>query len=881
MSDSRDGRDGDFERELKSHLELEAEEQRAAGAAPLEARFAAMRAFGNSAAVAEDIRGVWQARWIEEFFHDLRFSARMLLKSPSFLAVALLSLALGIGANTAIFTLIDALVLRTLPVAHPRELERLEGYFSNPMYRELRERNQVFASLIASQATPVSLVAVHETDRAVAELVSGNYFATLGVQPFLGRVISDEDDSSALSHPVAVLSYRFWQQRLGADPVVVGKVIRINNHPFVVIGVAPANFSGVEVESRSDLWVPITMQPQVFETGISTLEDTGNGWLRLLGRRKPGLDEAAAQAGIVVTLKQIAKEGRHKLYRNNIDRAQIHLFPGAVGFSQLREEFERPLYLLMGVVALVLLIACMNIANLLVARSAVRRREIAVRLSLGAGRFRLVRQLLTESLALSVAGGALGVAFAVWGLQILLRFLPGRIGQNLMPVALDARIDARVLLFALGVSILTGVLFGLAPAIQSTRGDLTVSLKDEGAALVSGPRRFQLGRFLAVGQVATSLLLVVGASLFLRSLRNAYDADIGLRTENILMVSLNPELSGYSAAQESDFMRQLLARFEGFPGVQGVAASQVPFLTGEEDGGGFIIPGKPLPPDYHDRSILLNRVGGDFWNVLGTRVLRGRGFLPQDNATSPPVAIINEAAEKHFFPGEEAIGRKVRFRGVDNVEVIGICSDSKYTSVIEATPRIAYTTLDQNNLFLGSGERTIYLRTSGDPRPLMALVREEIRSLDSALPLYDIKTLADQKSESLFQERMIGALSGFFGALSLLLAAIGLYGVMAYSVSRRTREIGVRMSLGAERASVLWLVLRDCLLMVAGGIAIGIPLSIWLSRVVSSQLFGIGASDPFAFLAAIFVLACVGAAAGAIPSYRASRVDPLVALRYE
>ena len=878
---AKSARDEDFERELKSHLDLEAEEQKRPGISDEEARFSALRAFGNSAAVGEDVRGVWRARWFEQFAHDLRFAARMLLKSPSFLAVALLSLALGIGANTAIFTLIDALMLRTLPVDRPQELERFESYYSNPMYRELRERNQAFSALIASQATPVSLVAVRETDRAIAELVSGNYFATLGVQPFLGRLISDEDDSAALAHPVAVLGFQFWQQRLGSDPGAVGKTIHINNHPFTVIGIAPPRFAGVAVESPSDLWVPVTMQPQVFFPGVNALDDTGDAWLRLMGRRKPGLSEASANAGIVVTLTQIAKEGRHKLYKSNVGRARIHLFPGAVGFSELREEFARPLYLLMTVVALVLLIACVNLANLLVARSAARRREIAVRLSLGAGRFRLVRQLLTESVALSLCGGMIGIVLSVWCLGLLTRFLPASLGQLSMPVVFDPRINPRVLLFAFGVSILTGVLFGLVPALQSTRADLSHALKDEGATLVAGPRRFQIGRFLAVAQVALSLLLLVGASLFLRSLQNAYSNSTGFNTDNVLMASVNPSLSGYALPQESAFLRDLQARLESLPGVQSVAFSEVPFFTGEQDGGGFQVPGKPVPPDYHDRSILLNRVSGEFWKTLGATIIRGRGFLPGDTATSQPVAIINERAAAHFFPGEEPVGQKVNFRRVAGVEIIGVCSDSKYTSVTEETPRIVYTTLDQDTQFIGSGNRTIYLRTSGDPHRLIPLLRQQVQSLDASLPLYDIKTLAEQKSDSLFQERMIGALSGFFGGLALLLAAIGLYGVMAYSVNRRTREIGIRISMGAARGDVLWLVLRDCLLMVGAGIAIGVPVSIALSRLVRAQLFGVTPSDPAAYLVAIFVLAAVGAAAGGLPSFRASRVDPLIALRYE
>lgn len=871
----------DLDRELRVHLESEADEQLANGVSEEEARFAAQRALGNLAIIKEDTHRAWGWVRLEQFIQDVRYGARMIRKSPAFTAVAVFSLALGIGANIGIFSLMDAVLFRPLPVERPAELERFDSGYSYTMYRELRDTNKVFSGLIARQISPVTMVTAGQPERATAELVSGNYFSVLGIQPAVGRFVTPDDDDAPMRHPVAVLSYAFWRDHFGSDPGIAGKLIRINDYPFTVVGIAPATFTGVQSGTSPDLWAPLMTQPRLFPEPSPVLDNTGYAWLNLLGRRAPGVNEQQAISGINVTFHQLVQDGHHKLYRGKVPgRENLRLLPGAAGFSRLAEDYGNTLYFLMAVVGLVLLIACVNIASLLLVRSAARRREIAVRLALGAGRIRLIRQLLTESISLAVMGGLLGIVFAQWSVALLIRFLPTTISvaDLMVPLAINIQMNSRVLGFALVVTFITGVLFGVAPAIQATRPDVSGGLKDEGASLNAGRRRIDFGRALVVSQVTLSMMLLVGAGLFLRSLRNATTLDAGVNTENVVQASMNPELNGYPPTQLTGFYRQLQLRLQNLDGVESVATTAFPLLSGTYDGAGLLVPGRPAPADYHDTAIMMNFVGGDFFRATGTRLLRGRNFLPTDNGAQL-VIIITETAARHFFPGEEAIGKKVRFGGHDGVEIVGIAADSKYASVHEDTPRIAYVSFDESPFPVG--ERTVYVRTKSDPRPLISELRREVQTLDSSLPIYGVKTFAQQKLESLAPDRLLATLSTFFGGLALLLASIGLYGVMASGVQRRTREIGIRMSLGASRSSVLWMVMRSCLLLVGAGIAAGVALSLVLSKLLTSLLFGVPPRDPFAIVAAAIVLTIVAALAGYIPAYRASRVDPMIALRYE
>jgi predicted permease len=832
---------------------------------------------GNTTVIREQALELWRFMFFEDLWRDLVYAIRGFGRSPALVCSALLSLGLGIGANTAIFSLIDTVLLRMLPVEKPEELEKIAWQwgdgFTYPTFQELRRRNQVFSGMVARCVVPAGLVGAGRAERGVVEMVSGNYFSLLGVRPILGRALVDDDNRLPMGNSVAVLSFHYWRERLAADASVVGKIIRIDNYPFTIIGVAPPAFFGVEVGSASDVWVPIMMRAQEPPSGPS-LRDADQA-LRILGRRLPAIAESQAQAALSVTLQQIEDEEAERNSRRAW-HVKVNLEPGSKGFSRLRGDFENPLYVLMAVVALVLLIACVNIANLLLARSAARRKEIAVRLALGAGRARLVRQLFTESVLLGVLGGALGIAFAAWGVHLLLHYLPA----TSPPIALQVGTDARTLAFAMAISIFTGLFVGLAPALQATRPDLVGSLEDARMLLRVAARRFELGKVLVVLQVALSLLLLVGAGLLIRSLQNVAAIRLGLDTQNVLMASIDPSQSGYTPTQSSNFCRQLEARLRDTAGVRAVGTSLEPLLGGLYDTMPLIVPGRPLPP--HGRQVMTHWVGGEFFRTTGITIVQGRDFGSEDTTGAPAVAIINETAARYFFGDEEPIGRRIpadESGGRNTIEIIGIASDSKYTSVREDTPRILYFRSEQGQT--PAGQRTIYLRSSGDPTRFIAALTGAVHDLDRNLPVFNIKTFAQQKAESLVRERLLATLSGFFGSLALLLAAVGLYGVTAYTVLRRTHEIGVRMSLGADRLTVIAMVLRGALAMTMAGLAIGLALSQWLSRWLTAQLYGVGPSDPVTVATACVVLTAVSVLAAAIPAWKASRVAPMVALRYE
>jgi predicted permease len=831
---------------------------------------------GNTTHIREQALDLWRFTLIEDLWRDLLYAIRSHRRSPALAWSAILSLGLGIGANTAIFSLVDKVLLRTLPVERPEELEQITldsdfTTFSYPFYRELRRGNQAFSSLIARSLRPASMAGQAGVERGVIEIVSGNYFAVLGVRPLQGRVFTDDDNRVPMGHPVTVLSHRYWRDRLSSDAGIIGKTIHIDQYPFTVIGIAPAGFFGMEVGSAPDAWVPIMMQPQVFLAGTSIIDDPWR-WLAIIGRRAPGVSEPQAQTAATLRLQQI--QAGQVLPR--FAPREVRLIPAGKGLSRLRTSFERPLHILMAVVGLLLLITSANIANLLLARAASRRREVAVRLGLGAGRARLVRQLLTESLLLGVIGGALGVGLAASGVRMLLRFLPAA----RVPYALEVSMDGRMLGFSLAISILTGLFFGLVPALQATRMDSAAALKGQGAILGSALRRWDLRKALVAFQVAISMPLLAGAGLFLRSLQHTDAIRAGLDTDNVVMASIDPALSGYSSSQARGFYHQLEARLKETAGVYAVGTSVMPLLGGESEYNvnSLKVPGAARPP--RGSSILWNTVGGDFFHAVGIRILRGRDFGPQDAPNGPMVGVINEAAAHYFFGNEEAIGRGVTL-GKDALTIVGIASDSKYRSVRENTPRVIYTLSDQNTYAAIGEERTVYLRTSGDPAPYVSVIRATVRDLGRELPVYNLKTFADQKAESLVRERLLATVSGFFGGLALLLAAIGLYGVIAFAVVRRTREIGIRVSLGARRATVVWMVLRGALGMVLAGICAGLVVSRWLSQWVTAELYGIGSNDPATLAAACTVLTAVAVLAAFFPAWKASRVDPLVALRYE
>ncbi len=839
----------------------------------------------------------------DEMFQDLRYGARMLLNSKMFTLVAVLSLALGIGANTAIFSLINALMLRTLPVKDAQELALFSvvgakepSYHLNyPLYEMFRDRNQSFTGVITSgnvgrarlmAPEPGAGGAVESVQR---QEVSGNFFSVLGVGAVVGRALAEADDNPANAELAAVISYGFWQRRFGLDPDVVGRRITLDNTVFTIVGVAPPGFFGIEVGTRPELW-----------TSIKALDHPmlrqSNAWTeQVMGRLRPGVSLAQAQAEMNVIFRQQLDEiagarGANwtPAQRRRHFESRISLEAGSAGWTMLRQKFQQPLLILMMTVALVLLIACVNIANRLQARAASRRKEIAVRLALGAGRFRLARQLLTESVLLAMFGGAAGLLFARVCARALVAYLPQ---QN--RGVLDVTPDARALTFTLAVSVLTGLLFGLAPAWQATRVNLTSSLKVQTGA--SADRScLALNKLLVVMQVALSLFLLIGAGLFVRSLRNLRTLDAGIDYENIVQFSIDSG-SGYDAAQRSNLQKQMLARLETLPGARSATFSSGVLLSGDLISFRITVPGYTPGPD-ENLSCNALAVGPRFFETMRMPILAGRDFGPQDErpassgnnpgaksfessqpvADAPPLpAVINQAMARYFFGQQNPIGKRfsVLRRAEQPYEIIGVVKDAKYMNLREQPPRTYYT--------YGSFGSTLHLRTDGDPAEYAATIQRVAREIDPQLQVFRLRTMKDVVDDSLVQERFIAQISGAFSLFALLLASVGLYGVMSYAVTRRTAEIGIRMALGARGADVVRMVMKETMLLVAIGMAIGLGAAMATTRLISSLLFDLSPNDPATIAAAGLLMAVVAAFAGYFPARRASRVDPMTALRCE
>jgi predicted permease len=872
----RKGRvDRELTEELRFHLEKLTEEKVGEGMTPEEARYAALREIGGVEQIKEECRDMRRVNYIEDFLQDVGYGVRQLRRSPGFAAVAVITLALGIGANTAIFSLLDVALLRMLPLREPQRLVFLHcsdergnaiNAFSYPQFAYMRARARTLSTL-AYDPVDLNLSAGSLTDAPSGLLVSDNYFSVLGVQPLLGRGFAPGDEA------VAVLSHPFWESRFGGDPGIVGRSVILNGLPFTVIGVTPRGFFGVEVGTSPDIFVPLSMRDRMLpEEAILT--NPHSFWLTIMARLQPGLSRQQASAEAEVLYHQANTEETRDLPTDHpfvrwLRSMHITLTAGNRGEGVLRDQFGRPLLILMTIVGLVLLIACANVASLLLARAAARHREIAVRLALGAGRTRLLRQLLTESLVLSIAGGMLGLLFAFWAAGVLAGFL----NQSV----LDVSPDARVLGFTLALSVLTGLLFGSAPAMQSTRPDLTEALKGEQLAAAPG-RRLELRNLLVAGQVAISLSLLIGAGLFIRTLANLKNLNTGFQPHNVLLVSLNPGLSGYGPERIRSFYDQLLERVQALPGVRSASVADQALLGGRWFDG-LILEGHTTAPGEQP-SVAVKMVTPRFFETMGIAIRLGRDFSLQDRAGSPKVAIINETLARQFFTGENPIGKHIGVGSLTpDLEVVGVIADTKYGGLRDPIPRTVYLPMNQ----AGSPQagRTLHVRVFANPANIAAAIRNQIRALDKELPVTQVQMYSDLVDRDLAQERLIATLSGFFGALALLLVAVGLYGVIAYGVQRRTREIGIRMSLGAGPGMVMRMVLRDCLVMVAAGAAIGFALGLWFSKLVASQLFGVSPGDPLTILTATLLLFAVAALAGYLPARRASRVDPMVALRYE
>jgi putative ABC transport system permease protein len=817
----------------------------------------------------------------DALIQDLRYAIRALRSSPGFAGVAILSLALGIGANTAIFSLINSLMLKSLPVSHPEQLLQVTrgkddgrgDFYTNPIWEQIRDRQDVFSGIFAIGDGRFNLSSGGEVRYIDSYYVSGQFFETLGVHPVLGRTLSPADDKRGCA-ATAVLSNAFWQKEYGARADIVGKTISLDNHPFAILGVIEPGFTGVEIGSAIDLYVPICAE-KIIAGENSKLDERKWWWVGIIGR--PSVAPAQATARLKTLAPEVFKAS---LPPNMKDEAEylnstFGTLPIANGISDLRTKYQRALMILMVITGLVLLIACANVANLLLARSAARQREIAIRIALGLGRGRLMRQLLTESLALSLTGAALGILFAHWGAQLLVRFLSTTNDR----VFLDLTIDLRVLAFTAAVAILTGLLFGLAPAWRGTRVDPQSAIKANARGVIEGSR-FGLGKALVVVQVALSLLLVVGAGLMLTTFFKLETVDTGFEREHILLAAV--DLRNYPKEQVGAVLQEMLDRLRALPGVRFASASAMTPISGWRWSGDIQIEGY-TPKSREDSNIWFNSVTNGFFETLGTGFLAGRDFNSHDTLHSPQVAIVNETLASKFFPGQNPLGRRYRRDDGDklseSVEIVGVVKDAKYRSLREQVPPTAYLPSSQGAFY---GQRaTFELRVAaGAPTALIPGVKSAIAEVNRDISL-QFTTLAMQVNESLTRERLLATLSGFFGALALLLATIGLYGVMSYNVARRRNEIGIRMALGAEQRRVLSMVLREVGVLIGIGLAIGVGAALATTRLLESFLYGIKSTDTLTLSLAAAVLALVAAIAGYLPARRASRLDPMAALREE
>jgi predicted permease len=887
----------DLDEEMRLHLELRRDQQLTSGLTPEAARNAAHRRFGNPTRIQERSHMTWGWNWLETFLQDATYGMRSMLRTPAVTVVALVSLALGIGANTAIFSFLDVVMLRSLPVRDPEQLVKLgvedwDGItdsfactelYSYPFYRQFQRKNAVFSDTAALFSLTNQVHGFvderREPQQINVQTVSGTYFQTLGVSVEIGRVLNDNDDSSEGDHPVVVISHNFWQHNLGGDPGVLNHRLKLGNAVFSIVGVAPAEFFGTKVGEAPDAWAPLAMDG-VIPPGWGGYKENFSESLYIVGRLKSGVTLEQATANINVLFPQILRGFPDALLNqrnlSNLAHAHVQLKSMGRGLSDLRRTYSQPLKVLMAIVGLVLLIACANIANLLLARSTARAREFALRQALGAARIRIVRQLLTESLLLALAGGALGIAFAAAANRILLRMISD--GTDTVP--LNVSLNLQLLAFTFAVTVCTAVLFGTLPALRATRLHLTENLKS-GRIGSAGGVKTPLAKALVATQVALSLVLMVGAGLFLRTLINLNRVDAGFNKQNVLRLDIDSTITGYKGEDPrlKAIFKQIEERVSGLPGVEAASFSAFTFNQGSWNSA-ITVPGMPV--DYHV-NVNHNVIGDGYFKVMQIPLLAGRAFGPQDTATSQHVAIISEHMAHTLFPAGSPIGRTYFIGSPEEHDknsertVIGVARDVKFEDLAEKPHDIDYLPYSQRDWGFGDFE----VRYSGDFGVISSQVQQAIHAVDRRLPISNVTTLNEQVARSFTNQAIIAELSAFFGAVAVFLSCIGLYGLMSYLVGRRTGEIGIRMALGAGRAEVGWQVMREITLLVLVGIAIGLPVSLGGNGLVQKMLYGLSGMDPASVTLAVTLLLVAGMIAGYLPARRASRINPMVALRDE
>jgi predicted permease len=902
--------DRDLTEEVSFHLAMREEKNRRSGIAPEEARYAARRQFGNATSLQERSREMWTLVSLEGLLQDVRFGARKLRKSPGFTIVAVLTLALGIGANTAIFSLIHTVMLKSLPVTNPGELYRLgEGtnccvldglqgnfnIFSYPLYKQLRENTREFSEM-ASFSGGLHFLSVRRTGAAtqaephVGEFVSGNYFSTFGLGAYAGRLLSEADDQPN-APPAAVMSYRVWREHFSLDPGVVGASFLVNGQPLTIVGVTPPGFFGETLRrDPPDFWVPLAGEPLLRVDG-SLLAHPELHWLYIIGRLRRGANSRQVQTRVTLEVQQWLTSERQipETYRPQIAKQHVTLTPAGGGVARMRGAYADGLRLLAAASGLVLLIACGNVANLLLAQGTAQRAQTVMRVALGAPRGRLIRQALTEGLMLGLLGGAAGLAVAYAGTQIILS-LAFR-GARYVPI--DTAPSLTVLGFAALLSVLTSVIFAAAPAWIGSKADAGEALRSSQRGLREGSSLAQ--KSLIVLQAALSLVLLAGAGLLTESLRNLERQQFGFETEGRLIVKVDPALAGYRADRLDALYRTLKDRLRQIPGVQSVSFSLYSPMSDVNWSSGVSIEGRPAPtnPDNFDGASWV-RVSADYFETIGTRLVRGRFIEEGDTQASRHIAVINETFARVFFPKQDPLGKHLGLGDTSHAgdyEIVGIVADAKYQDPREAANPTFFRPLFQTEKFTDQADQAaetrskwihdIELRVSGRPENLQALVRETLSSIDPNMPIVDIMTFSEQVRRNFNQDRLMARLAGIFGLLALALACIGLYGVLAYSVARRTQEIGIRMALGAARSGIMRMVLREALFLAGLGVAIGIPCALAANHLLTTMLFGLKATNPVVLSLCTAFLLLVAMAAACFPAHKASAVDPMVALRHE